>query len=213
MKLNFLGLIFLTLCLCFSEGVSFAQENTDYDVYMESSNKNAILFRGRRAFYYNIRYNGHCYWMTPEFQNGDIVYNGKHYYDVLLNFDAYRGEVLVKSSSAVMAIALSSDEVERFTIGVERFERPTATKKKSFYPDGFYQILYQDNTTTVYKKVIKTFTSNTNNNNGPAIGYDDPNYDPAVINFFQYNGKYFLAKDGVLKKIGKGKARKIAGRV
>lgn len=182
---------------------------------MAASGKNAVLFRGRRAFNYNVKYNGHCYWQTPEFKLGEIDYNGKHYEDVLLNIDANREEVLVKGKDFIVAIALITDEIERFSIAGDQFVRPEGPRKKNC-PDGFYQILNPGADNVVYKKVHKIFTSNTNNNNennGAAIGYEDPNYDVTVINFFEYNAKYFIRKDGVLKKIGKGKAKKLAGRL
>jgi len=188
-----------------------AQESTDFSNYMEATGKNALLFRGKRAFNYNMRYNGHCFWQTPDFKIGDIDYNGKHYDDILLNIDAHRGEVLVKSPKSVMVIALISDAIDRFSIDGEQFVRPDAARSKNC-PDGFYQILC-DGDVTVYKKVTKNFTSNTNNNNGVSIGYEDPNYDVSVVSFFQYNARYYTVKDGVLKKIGKRKAKKLAGRV
>ena len=212
MKLKATVLVLLTSILCLSEGLSSAQESTDFGVYMKAAEKNAVLFRGRRAFYYNIRYNGHCFWDTPDFKTGEVVYNGKHYYDVLLNIDACRGEVLVKNESAVMSIVLVGENIDWFSIAGSKFVRPSGKMKKS-YPEGFYEILFEGEGQTLYKKVNKVFTSNTIYNNGSGIGYDDPNYDPKVINYFQYNAKYYLEKDGVVKKIGKGKARKIAGRV
>ena len=205
------GIVIISLCLCLSESV-FAQENTDYGVYMQTTKKNAVLFRGKRAFTYNIRHNGHCFWSTKEYLPGTVKYNSKTYEDVLLNFDASRAEILVKSEELLSGIVLVDDYVEYFTIGESRFERPQASFKKSA-PQGFYEVLSNDGTTTIYKKVTKTFTSNTNYNNGAAIGFDDPDYDSSLIYFFQYNAKYYMAKDGLMKKIGKGKARKISGRI
>lgn len=200
------------LFLCFLCGVSYAQESTDFSIYMDTTGKNAVLFRGKRAFNYNMRYNGHCYWQTPEFQIGEIDYNGKHYEGVLMNIDAHRGEVLVKSTQSIMPIALITDAIDRFSIDGEQYVRPEGERKKGI-PDGFYQVLGNGDN-IVYKKVHKNFTSNTNNNNGIAIGYEDPNYDVNVVSFFQYNVRYYiLGKDGVLKKIGKRKAKKLAGRL
>lgn len=205
------GIAIISLCLCLSES-AFAQEDTDYGVYMQTTKKNAVLFRGKRAFNYNLRYNGHCFWNTKEYLPGSVKYNSKLYEDVYLNFDASRGEVLVKSPELLSGIVLVDEFVDYFVIGDSRFERPQASFKKSS-PEGFYEVLFDDGTTTIYKKVIKTFTSNTNYNNGAAIGYDDPDYDSSLIYFFQYTAKYYSAKDGVMKKIGKGKARKISGRI
>lgn len=206
------GIVILTFGLCFFSGEAFAQENTDYDVYMQSTRKNSVLFRGKRAFNYNIRHNGHCFWSTKEYLPGKVKYNSKLYEDVLLNFDAAREELLVKSEELLSGIVLVSDYVEYFEMGGSLFERPQAVMKKSF-PAGFYEVLYRDASTTVYKKVMKIFASNTNYNNGASIGYDDPEYDSSLIYFFQYTGKYYLVKDGVMKKIGKGKARKLAGKI
>jgi len=208
----FYCIIALLFVLCSHDPSLKAQENTDYSVFMRNAGNNAVLYRGNRAFYYNLRYNGHYFWETVDFKLGTVMYNGKLYRDVLLNIDACRNEVQVKCPEQFFSVILPSKGIEWFTIGDKLFEIPSGVVKGKVY-EGFHEVLLKDGDVTVYKKVRKNLTSNTINNNGSGIGYDDPNYNEAVFNYFQYVGRYYILKDGVFKKISKNKALKLTGRI
>ena len=52
----------------------------------------AGIFRGKLPGTYPYKYNGTYYWDRPEFQQGDVFYNGRLYRDISINIDACEGE-------------------------------------------------------------------------------------------------------------------------
>ena len=68
--------------------------------YRDTAGDRSILYRGRQAPRYNFRANGHPYWSSPEFRQGDILCEGNFYEDVTVNIDAAAQLALVRISSS-----------------------------------------------------------------------------------------------------------------
>lgn len=192
------------LCFLASPGV-FAQ--TPYETFKETAGVQSVLYRGRQATQYNLRYNGIPYWETTEFLPGSVIYNEKSYSDVLLNIDAVSMDLLVKYEQSMPAVSLHRDDVLSFDIAGQKYVNLAAQGVENA-PDGYFRVLLEGAEQDVYMQVNKTLKKATDNRNGKAIGYYDPDYDPTVIEFFEYYAKYYFLNDGVLTKVGRRKAMK-----
>lgn len=182
---------------------SHCQTKESYQIFSEAARQESVLFRGRQARQYNFLYNGHCYWSSTEFVAGDVSYNDKIYYGVLLNIDAADNALLTRMSPDMPAIALEMEDVPWCVIGGIRYRN----LKMEGYADaeeGLYEVLSDDG--EAFRKVSKQLANYIGNKNGDGIGYFDPNYKENVHDYFQPSVRYYVIKDGVLRKVSKKKA-------
>ena len=196
----------LTLLLCALTALVAVAQETDYIKYQQEAGPLSGLFRGKLRKQYMYRYNGHCYWESPDYKEGSVYYNGKEYPHVLLNIDACQMDLLARPSADVFPIALYTDEVSWFKIGdalyinLKKWGWPGA-------PDGFVQVL-KDGSNPILLQVRKIFTKGTGNHNGTDIGYVDTNYQPDLVNYFAYSERYFTLENGQIVKLKKNAALK-----
>ena len=185
-----------------------AQQSPEYLTFIQDSGYKSVLFRGRIAQSYNATpYNGTYYWSSPEFQSGSVMYNGKLYTDVLLNIDANTQDLLVRSNPNTLPVILDREYVEYCYIGEDKFLnlRNLGIDAK----EGFYQVL-AEGSEPVYLHISKDYMNSTDNVNGDVIGYYDPNYNPKIYRYFNYDARYYVYRGAKLKKIGRRKALKLA---
>ena len=186
----------LTLVL-FATVPSFAQD--DAALYMEQAGGSALLYRGRRAYGYPTPFNGTYFWNGPEYKGGSVLYNGKPYDDLLLNVDAVRQDLLIKSPSGRDGKVLNPDYVTSFTMNGHRF-----LNLRNLYgetaPSGYWEVLY-DGRAKVLKQVVRILQQDLEGNMRSAMGYDGE-YRAGVYNVFVYEEKFcFMAEDGTLTPI------------
>ena len=100
----------------------------------------AGIFRGKLPGTYPYKYNGTYYWDRPEFQQGDVFYNGRLYRDISLNIDACEGELQVRPMEKVSAVVVFTDQVAWFTMGGKRFVNLRYLGWKDA-PEGFFEVV------------------------------------------------------------------------
>ena len=167
--------ILVALALLSLAASAFAQEDTE-SAY-------ATIFRGKLPATYPYRHNGTYYWDRKEFQQGDVWYNGRLYRDIFLNVDAVSGELQARPVDGVIAVVLVTDQVAWFTMGGKPFVNlrylgwPEA-------PEGYFEVV-RDGETPLLRRVTKTLRTDSNGSSY-AIGYEDPDYDYTVNNYFRF---------------------------
>jgi len=175
---------------------ALAAAQDDAALYMEQAGGSALLFRGHRANGYPQPYNGTFYWNGPEFKEGAVHYNGKHYENLLLNVDAVRQDLIVRTPSGGDGKVLDSDYVESFMMGGHQF-----LHLRNLYgedaPSGYWEVLY-DGRAKVLKQVVRILQKDLDGSLRSSIGYDGE-YRADVHNIFVYQPKYcYMAEDGTL---------------
>ena len=186
--------------LILSMGILSGQEK-EKQQYQESSLGLSSLYRGSIPAVYAFRYNGTYYWESRDFQEGSVMFNGKVYDRVLLNVDSYRMQLLVKASPDLSAAEVYRDQVAWFTMNGRKFVNLRYIGYENA-PEGFFELI-RDGETPLLIQVRKDFQSMPGNQNGGAIGYYDPDYDPSVITFFQQRKYYYMISNGNVLKIRK----------
>ena len=184
-----------------------AQSTEEFTKFQQAASYQSALFRGRSArLYTGTLFNGHYFWTSPEYRTGSVTFNGKTYYGVLMNIDACAQDLLVRSHSGAPAVIVARDMVPEFTIGDEHYVNLVLAGVPGAV-EGYYRVACES--PLIYQRVNKVLSSSTNNVNGSGIGYEDPGYRTDVFNYFMNEVRFYVLKDGALKKIGKKKARKM----
>ena len=79
---------------------------------------------------------GHQYLVSPGYETGSVTLNGKHYQDVILNFDIFNQQLLLQFSDGtgkVNIIEVSQAWLKGFRLGNKNFEFLTLEKEPLFY--------------------------------------------------------------------------------
>ena len=172
---------------------AYAQNRVELQAFQDAAGDRSILFRGQQAARYLFTANGHPYWSQPEFERGDITFEGNFYHNVPINIDAHAQRALVRFEDSPFAVALVPALTSSFTMGDRRF---VGVGPGQAVPEGFYEI-FGEGPELVYKNVYKRLDSSVNNVNGSVIGYEDPNYRSDVTRHFAYlKSYYFRDADG-----------------
>lgn len=187
-----------------------AQGDYERKMFMDAAGYQSILYRGRQASSYaHIKYNGHCFWLSPQFLLGSVYLNGKQYDDVLLNIDACEQQLLTRTTEASPAIIIPRDRVTSFSIGESKFVNLEVTAPELEAEAGFYQILRAGDAPVIYRSEKMIRTSPDNDNGEQGIGYHDPDYNEEVLTSFIMTRKFYTLRDGKLKRISPRKAKKM----
>lgn len=200
----------LTVLFCLAAFCTAASAQSELDTYQGLAAERSILFRGKQAERYSARANGHPYWETVEYVQGDLVCEGKLYRDMYLNIDAFAQRVLVRLPSNMLAVELSAEQVPYIGFNGRRFTGLGPDDGR--LPEGIYEI-FGDGDYQVWKHVSKRLRSGTGNVNGDPIGYYDQNYNPSFTDYFGIDKTYyfkdehgnftqFKGKGALLRKFG-----------
>ena len=167
-----------------------AQVPDELQKFQQTAGDRSILYRGKQAARYTVLANGHPYWSQPDFERGNISFEGNDYQNVAINIDALAQRALVQLNNSPFAVALTPEQTPSFTIGTRVF---AGIGPGEALPEGFYEV-FGDGPVHVYKNVTKVLNSNTTNVNGDIIGYYDPEYRSDVTRHFAIH-KYYYFRD------------------
>lgn len=184
-----LALLFLSASL-----LPARAQGDDEAFYREEAGSASVLFRGHQAHSYNIRYNGTYWWDSPVFLTGDVSYNGKLYRQLVLNVDAARQELVVRSAATPFGKVLSREFVTAFTLDGRRFLNLGQIVGPQG-PGGYWEILY-DGRTKFLRRISKKLLDDYNGAKRQMMAEGDP-YDPNIHQTFVRDVSYgCLTEDG-----------------
>ena len=187
----------IVLALALSPSLLTAQD--DYSLFRERAGNASLLFRGHKAYSYEMSFNGTFYWSDPEFREGSVVYNGKTYDDVYLNIDAVRQDLLVRIPGLISNKVLEKQCVEQCTFGGRRYINLQYIYGKQA-PSGYWEVLY-DGKAKVIRRVTKTLEQDIDGRKSSVTNYDGP-YRSNVYQTFTYSSVCcHLSEDGAITVI------------
>ena len=186
-KTNRILLLCLALCACLT---ALAQQYpAEQRAFQDAAGSGSILFRGKQAKAYDRPANGNPYWSSAAFVPGEIVFEGNHYDDILVNIDAVEGKALVRRADNPVAVALPPDAVT--AIHTQDAAYVGLGQDSGGLAAGFYEVI-GEGPVKVYKHVTKRIQSSTQNVNGDPIGYYDPDYNPSHTYYYAISKAYYL---------------------
>ena len=110
--------IFLWMLGCLFCGVVNAQEQRLFDEYLREAGDRAEMFVGKmETGYASTVFINHPYWLSDEFLVGEVRYKGMVYKNVLLRYDAFLNQLVVKTPEKQANVYIPMHAVEGFTIG------------------------------------------------------------------------------------------------
>ena len=192
-----LSLALSAVCVLLSALPSGAQDYSERGDFIDESSGRSVLYRGRQAIRYNINFDGTPYWESPDFVEGSITLDGKYYDGVMVNIDAFAGEVQLLPPGTRTAIVPPREHVDQASMGDRKFVN--LLKKGYAVSPGFYEVV-REGDFTLYKLVKKALLSDLAK--AASSGYAVENFNSKVL--------YFFEKDGHLYPINKRKAAKLA---
>lgn len=97
------------------------------------------------------------YFDSPRFEEGSVTYRGQDYNGLLLKYDVFEDVVLLKLASSVGGATMEfiSDWLTRFTINGHRFINLKANGNSELGHSGFYEVLYEGKSISVFTKYSK----------------------------------------------------------
>jgi hypothetical protein len=129
---------------------------------------------------------GHPFFISEEFRQGSLYYNGVLYEEVPLMYDISRDQLVTKNFSKELNVKLLAEKVSGFSIGKNNFIRVvTDSSNVSSIPAGFYEKLYQG-TVTVLGKYEKKVEYSLRETEKITKLIEHDHY------FIEQNGKYHL---------------------
>ena len=204
MRKHFFIIQFLAFTVC-----AAAQPHTEIAEFQHLAGAGSTLLRGEQAEWYGFPANGNPYWTSPDYVQGSIEVQGRTYYDVSVNVDAVAQRALVRVPGSYMSVSLAPARVGFIQTAGRRFvgigpDGPLA--------EGFYQVI-GEGSEKVYRSVYKVLSNSTDNVNGDAIGYRDPNYRYDLTRYFKIREEYWFrnsegefsrvrSKGALLRKFG-----------
>jgi len=119
--------------------------------------ENTGLFNGiRYKELYRIKNGKHKFYKSPEYLSANILYDGQPYYDIPLKYDLFDDELIIslQTVSGSSIIQLLKEKVAGFELDNKRFVHLKGIEvfKSNDEIDGFYEILEEGKSLTLYKK-------------------------------------------------------------
>ena len=161
-----------------------AAAQDDYTVFQEGAGIASMLYRGHKAFEYNQPHNGTCYWESPVYEPGTVVYNGKLYRGVLLNIDAARHDLIIHIEGGVSNKVLERKYVRECTIGGRHFLNLQNIHGEAA-PAGYWEVLFEGRN-TVLRRVDKKLEQDMDGRRRDEARYEGA-YKSHVYQIFVYS--------------------------
>ena len=148
MKRRVYYIIIVSLSISF---YATAQSEVGYRSFVDKVGNPSIIKTGTFPIAYHTIREGSFYIQSDEYKRGSVKYNGKMYYDLLLNINAHLDELYIRDISNPNSLVLTKDLIEYFYID-NKFYKNLKTEQMS----GFYEVIVEGDV-SLYKKVQKTF--------------------------------------------------------
>lgn len=128
-------------------------------VYSNLLNREAPVFNGRIYHpYQSPLENGHSFFVSDEYVEGTIAYNGFVYINLKIAYDLVRNQLVLLQYDGVNAIIVSPDHVDSFSLHNRKFINLQPTSDSILnVKEGYYDLIY-DGTIDLLVKRDKTIS-------------------------------------------------------
>jgi hypothetical protein len=119
---------------------------------------------------------------------GDLEFNGKMYYGLMMNLNSHKGELYVRIGTTKDCIVLKNSLVGDFNIGERRYTALFGERGIKGLAPGYYQVLYEGED-VILKQIDRKIYDYTDFSSGN------------ITKAFALKVKYWLLKDGEVRQI------------
>jgi hypothetical protein len=138
---------------------AFLRSSMNYAVnlYNQKLKGESPLHNGSQYSEYISLDEEHPFFLSDDWLEGSVIYQGDHYTNIPLQFDISADKVIAEHSTSGRKVQLINKKITEFTIGSHRFiqleNKPGDSLK---IPPGFYELLMESPHLTLVAKRIKT---------------------------------------------------------
>jgi len=139
-----------------------AQNTVDFGMFTDAAQEYLGLYRGELPLHYGSKSpnDGSTFFAySTDFENGDVLFRGKHYKGVTLNLNVHIDELYVRDPFQGIAILVNKNFVDSFSMGRRRFVHHKQ-EQGSMLANGYYEVLYEGRL-KLFKKIRKNYFENT----------------------------------------------------
>lgn len=178
--------VYLLIAVCLSCGMMKAQEQQKlFDEFLEVAGDQAEMYVGKmESGYPSTIYHNHPYWVFEDFLQGSVVYNGRLYRNVLLRYDTYLQQLVVKTPVKQSNVCPQMQFVDEFTMDGIKYSRRNGE---------FMAILVSSSRLELVEQVETRLREE-------IIG------DSKVLSEFRRKLRYYVLRDGQMYEVDKLKS-------
>jgi hypothetical protein len=122
------------------------------NIYYSQIGENAHLFNGAENNGYNQSVLGHPYLDSTVMEEGDIFFDGVLYKKIPLLYDLYNDQIIINKYKQNYKITLPKEKIGFFSLNAHTYIRMNASTKEKDLIAGFYDRVYDGNTTVLVKR-------------------------------------------------------------
>lgn len=151
---------------------------------------NSGIFNGIQYFEkFQVKNDKHKFFKHKFFIWGSVIYNNQPYFETALKYDVYGDELLIKNSEILDApiTQLDKKNVSEFELNGHTFKNVTFSLKQDENISGFFEILFENDTITLFKKHQKKISRVIDE----AIYYE---FKDQFQYYISYNDTYYMLK-------------------
>jgi len=152
-------LAFLVAAICAFNLQAQQEDQRDYYNWFDQQVgiENTGLFNGiRYKELYRIKNGKHKFYKSPDYQATNLLYDGQPYYDIPMKYDLFEDQLIIslQTGTGSSIIQLLKEKVTSFQLDEKQFVhvREIELFKSKDQIDGFYEVLEEGNSLTLYKK-------------------------------------------------------------
>ncbi|WP_044398026.1 hypothetical protein [Lacinutrix sp. Hel_I_90] len=174
--------------------------------------ENTKLYNGKR--YYNLyksTLNNHNFFKQPNYQKGDVFYDGQYFINVDLKYDLFVDKLIFKpvGEKSYLNIELIKNKIDSFSFQNHKFINSAILQENEDFLSGFLEVIYTSPLMQLYAKRRKTVSERIKQTRLTYTFYTEDLY------FLSYNsilyeinsskdfGKIFLTLRKEIKKTSK----------
>ena len=121
--------------------------------YSKALRTQARLYNGSRYLPPEHDLEEHPYFVSPDWINGSVYYDGEYFSDVPLMYDLYNQTLVAEHASSGHPIRLVEEKLQYFTLEGHYFERIINDSVQNSLPaTGIYEVLYRGPTKVVARR-------------------------------------------------------------
>jgi len=152
-----LVLSFLSASYCLQlYGQNKQETDSPYSLFDEViGHTNSGIFNGIEYFEkFQVKNDKHKFFKHKFFIWGSVIYNNQPYFKTALKYDVYDDELLIKNSEKLEAVItqLDKNNVTEFELNGHLFKNITFSIKQDEYISGYFEILFENEVITLFKK-------------------------------------------------------------
>ena len=197
MRFGVLFCLLVTLIICSEAQVlpdsiilKKSKENA-FAIYNNVMEGNFHIYNGTEYPAYRSSHNEHPYYLTDEWTNGNIRYDGEWFTHMPMLYDIEKGMVVISYYFKGIKMRLNTTRVQEFIFQNHHFVNLKQTADSSEMKSGFYDVLYAGKSTVLCSRSKKYF---------------ERMYDNQITQDFQESNQYFLFSQGLYHRVGTKKS-------